>query len=480
LLFHAFSDSDYWGGAFADVKIADFNLDGYPDFMSRGGSACSVLPGGGYFQNRGDGTFQSVCADMTGFPGIVLGSGPEWAVGDIDGDGDVDVVLVQGTSPVHGVSKLILRNDGTGRLVYDRSGAIPSDNYDGHGCELVDVDGDRDLDLIAWHASGQPERLYANDGRGRFTDVTTGRLPNISDATDEIVAGDIDGDGDQDLIAAVTSPTIPCRVLKNDGTGRFTIVADFTGVGVKMARLGDVDGDGDLDIFFSGYFSSDRLFANRGDGTFVDVSHQLPTQATMQGEGGDFADVDGDGDLDIVSGSPLMIGVAPRLLLNDGTGRFTEATQSVFTSFLGNSSHARAADFDRDGDVDLIIGYFAAFTRVRQYVNLERQIHGPADAIRGTPYVLDLFGRSGHTFAAFLGVRGQSVVIPGIGVWALRTDLLIPLPPVLIPPSGRTSLSIQVPNDPALVGSRCELQAADVDTSAAKIRTTGYRSLTIR
>lgn len=155
---------------------------------------------------------------------------------------------------------------------------------------LGDVDGDRDLDLIAWRFAPRPSvRLYLNDGTAIFTER---RNAIRVDGQFLLPLADIDGDGDLDLIV------VP-NVLLNDGKGNFTLAPGRIPIGSVVAVLGDVDGDKDLDIVMGGGI----LLLNDGKGTFTDVSSTrmpgggFPTQGIL------LVDVDGDRDLDVVFGN---------------------------------------------------------------------------------------------------------------------------------------------------------------------------------
>lgn len=130
-----------------------------------------------------------------------------------------------------------------------RKRGLPKDSGSTEAVASGDVDGDGDRDLVL--GSFGQNRLYLNDGQGRFTDVTATRMPTAGDTTSAAALGDIDGDGDLDMVIGNHGPN---RLYLNDGKGSFSDVtaarmpADTDPT--SSVALGDVDGDGDLDLVF--------------------------------------------------------------------------------------------------------------------------------------------------------------------------------------------------------------------------------------
>ena len=122
---------------------------------------------------------------------------------------------------------------------------------------------------------------------------------------------------------------------------------------------GDVDGDGRCDLYFCRLEGGNVLYRNLGDGKFEDITQRAGVACNGQfSTGAAFADVDGDGDLDLLVNA---VGAGTRLFLNDGRGHFQEAANSGLTNKAGSHSLA-LADIDGDGDLDLYVVNYRAST----------------------------------------------------------------------------------------------------------------------
>ena len=359
---------------------------------------------------------EALYEDVTGThlpSGLLDGLSMDAGVGDVDGDGDLDIVIANEFNP-----NILLLNDGAGRFS-NGSSRLPAARRDSEDVGVADFDGDEDLDIVIVSEDDRVNELYFNDGSGRFsdegqrlpvqgttngvvvadltgdgfpeillanngqdallvndgegnfTDETAHRLPRSGDVTQDLELGDVDGDGDLDLVAGNEGPN---TLYINDGEGRFEedtarIPLREAAEETREADFGDVDDDGDLDLLFanvsafvSGADPHNRLLINDGTGHFTDETASRLPSVDISSFDGDFADVDGDGDLDIVTANAdvdLSVGrIAPsryRVYLNDGEGVFTEATEDVFGRVVGTGFDLEFADFDGDGRADFYL-----------------------------------------------------------------------------------------------------------------------------
>jgi len=380
--------------------VFDYDNDGLPDIYfvngrwhsdisdNRGRSLKGKLKNA-LFRNNGDGTFAEV-TERAGVGGPDDAFGMAASAADFDNDGDLDLYVCN-----YGHS-LLYRNNGDGTFTDITAQAGVASPGWALAAPWFDYDGDGRLDLFVVHYldydkgefqrsgayykadnfpgplsyPGKPDRLYRNLGDGTFTDVTAGTgLMEPTGRGMGAVAADIDGDGDIDLY--VTNDAMANNLWINDGKGHFTDLATETGTafgegGQGVSSMGpfvaDVDRNGRLDILVPdmGYSS---LMLQMRPGFFTDVTAQsglalLCGQYT--GWGGLLNDLDHDGyvDLFIANGDPHHLYVEEATLARyDGKGRFVDmASQSgefFAHKFVGRG--AAVADFDNDGDLDVLM-----------------------------------------------------------------------------------------------------------------------------
>jgi len=281
--------------------------------------------------NQGDGTFASqVTYGAGGLPHSV-------AVGDLDRDGDLD--LVTANYGDDNVSVLMNQGEGTfaGQVTYGGG----SGSY---SVTVGDLDGDGDLDLVTANVHDDTASVLMNQGEGTFAgrvDYSVGNTPR------GVAVGDVDGDGDLDLVTANENDS-NVSVLMNQGDGTFASQVTY-GVGrlYYSVAVGDLDGDGDLDLVTANHWDDNvSVLLNQGDGTFAG-------QVTYDVGNGSYSvtvgDLDGDGDLDLVTANIEASTVS--VLLNQGNGTFAGR---VDYSVGNNPRSVPMGDLDGDGDLDLV------------------------------------------------------------------------------------------------------------------------------
>lgn len=267
-------------------------------------------------------------------------------VGDIDSDGDLDVIvgdLFNGTARV-------CFNNGRGSFSSGRDAGTGDTSY----LSLADVDGDGDLDLVSTTYNGIIINL--NDGNGVFfgnSSVYVGSGDPLS-----LVVCDIDGDGDLDLLTPTydqITGNSTVAVCRNDGAGNFTPTDISQGTTYHSIATGDIDADGDLDLLFSEN-TNVNVWLNGGDASGSNTGN-FSNGSSVMAAGGiaqiTLADVDADGDLDLLAANGNASTTATvSVRLNDGLGIFSGAHNVPIDPMPTGIS---VNDLDADGDLDLLV-----------------------------------------------------------------------------------------------------------------------------
>ncbi len=338
------------------VAIADYDSDGDPDVY------LTCLGPNLLLRNEGGGKFTEV-GKQSGVADPGFGSSATWL--DYDRDGDVDLVVLNYVqwSPetdlfctldgknksyctpesYKGASPLLYRNEGKGKFTeVTREAGLQNPSGKGLGVTALDFDDDGWLDLAVANDT-QPNNLYRNNGNGTFTDV--GVLSGIAFAESGaargamgIDAGDYDGSGRPSLLIGNFSNEM-VSLYHNEGKGFFIDVAPISEVGrASLLTLAfgafffDFDLDGQLDLFIANghveneinavqqrvtYPQPPHLFQNLGGGKFTELTRAVGPDLVRPkvARGAAYADIDGDGDLDVLvttNGGPA------HLYRNDG------------------------------------------------------------------------------------------------------------------------------------------------------------------
>src|SRR5579863_6468706 len=355
------------GGVIAD----DFENDGLLDVVVSSYDVCQALR---FFHNNGDGTF----TDRTKEAGLAgqLG-GLNMIQADYNNDGCMDILVLRGAWEFPERKSLLRNNcDGTFTDVTREAGlAEPATRT--QAAVWADINNDGLLDLFVGNENG-PSQLFLNKGDGTFEDISASSGLNKIAFTKGVVAADYDNDGYVDFYA---SNLYGGNFLyHNNHNNTFTEVSEQAGVHQAdsqsfAAWFFDYDNDGWPDIFVTTYFFSNdetirsylglptnaatmRLYRNKGDGTFQDVTSQAGLAKINVPMGANFGDVDNDGYLDIylATGGPEYGAMAPKMLLRNHEGKyFVDVTASSGTGDLHKGHAVAFADLGNNGREDLLV-----------------------------------------------------------------------------------------------------------------------------
>ena len=321
----------------------------------------------------------------------VMGGGV--AAFDYDQDGDLDLYFINGNrsrgAPDPAITNRLYRNEGNLKFSDVTEQAGVGDAGYGQGCAAGDYDGDGDLDLYVTNYG--PNVLYRNNGDGTFADVTQEAGVADDGWGQSVCFFDFDRDGRLDLLvqnylargategveayinigprkvpdypSPLGFPGAPSRLFQNQGDGTFREVAQEAGLtrqdgkGMGLACV-DLTGDGWPEIFLSNDTMENFLYRNQGNGRFEEIGHLAGVAYSASGVpeasmGVDVADFDDDGDLDLIV--PCLARQFFTLYRNDGT-QFADASSMVGLDQAtagATGFDAHFLDYDNDGDRDL-------------------------------------------------------------------------------------------------------------------------------
>jgi len=425
------------------VVIDDFTGDGRFDVLT-----CSfdtgVVPR--LLRREPDGRF----ADVAVAAGLGRQLGGVAAVhGDVDGDGRLDVLLLRGGGFFAGSAwpPSLLRQDAPGHFVDVTAAAGLEFAAPARTAAFADADRDGDLDLFVGCESERDadgairhgSRLFANDGAGRFTDVTAASGVATGDRVVGAVFADFDGDLLPDLY--VSNFLAGNRLFMNRGGMRFVDEAEARGVRGPEASgpccVLDHDQDGDLDLFVTYHHhyrqirsvaawyverrvedDHQRLWANDGTGRFTDATAVRGLRRVCMATGVNTGDIDNDGfpDLYITTGAHDLAALFPNVLLLGGES-FRDATFAAGVGHLQKGNGVAFADLDEDGDLDLAaqVGGFHLDDGFGSVLFENTSAPSPWLAIELRGVTDNRFGVGARVRARVAGPRGERDVWATIG-----------------------------------------------------------------
>jgi hypothetical protein len=406
------------------AALADIDGDGDLDLLAtnRGDGTVSVRLNGGDATGSNTGTFSNGSTASAAYAAYKI------AVGDVDGDGDLDFAVAATLDR----SVVIRLNNGKG--VFDKGSVVTVGPYP-EDPELADLDGDGDLDLLVANTVSNTVSIRFNGGDA--TGSATGTFSNgvdmyVGSGPGSMAVGDVEGDGDLDVVVSAALPPYGsmyaayATTLLNDGKGKFSLGETIYG-GIKYFGdiiLSDIDKDGDLDLLGSvPDFGQINVFLNGGDnrgyGTYGAGKFSGGFSVPVLGTSLTTADVDADGDLDLLAVDPENNVVNVRLnggnSLGTGAGTFSNGPDVPTDK---NPAGLAVGDIDGDGDLDLVATNFGPdaynYTQIPGKTVSVRlnQVQVPTDLVVSTPTTI-------------LGGTYRSIVITGTGSGTLAPNVIV-------------------------------------------------------
>ncbi|MDO7876506.1 T9SS type A sorting domain-containing protein [Hymenobacter sp. ASUV-10] len=339
------------GSSTNDVEVADIDNDGdldllVVDILNR---AITVA------RNAAGGTLAAPATALT-LPSDYFPQ--ELAIGDLDNDGDLDLAISTYFSTQGGNGAITIGlNDGQGAFTAPAPATLSTlVGNQPTGIEVGDIDADGDLDILTANYAANSVSVCRNNGSAGFTlaaTVAVGISPR------DLALGDLDGDGDLDLVTANGGGTPNASVRLNNGSGQFTAPAQggslSTGQQSIGVALGDVDGDGDLDALVTNPSSgSVSVCLNNAAGLLTPIVPAVALGGVPAATPFDVAlgDIDGDGDLDGLAVNAYGNAPTVRVMINDGLGGFS-LSRNYIVPLSATPNHIALGDLNGDGDLDL-------------------------------------------------------------------------------------------------------------------------------
>lgn len=355
------------------------------------------------------------------------------ALADVDGDGDLDAVLA-----VEGEANRLYINDGQGRFSW-KQGAFGSVKRDTEHVRTADFNRDGHEDFVFVTEDDRVHQLYLGRGDGSFADASDRIM--VRGEANGLAVGDVNGDGLADIVIG-TSGT-----RGEDGDGQnFLLLNDPARPGhfidatkthlpewrddTQGLALADVDGDGDPDLVIGNEVPKNRLLLNDGSGKFVEGSERLQLVTDLHTREAHVFDANGDGRADIMffnltsNAGAYEMDPQNRLLIQDAEGRFVDETDTRLPMNDFSSWGGMVMDVDGDGHPDLIVGAIAVPgfepMRLRAYLNDGQGMFRDA-----TEQVVPDTTTGRHWSMATGDVNGDGIEDLFVGGWGTQLRLLL-------------------------------------------------------
>lgn len=318
-----------------DVKAFDLDGDGDKDILTGSHGENNVV----WFENFGNGVFSK--------KKIIVRNVDSYGIyaADLDNDGDLDII-----SSSYSDGKIIWVENLSGGI-FDTVQIVVSNNAEGPSVISTDIDNDGDFDIISANSDDDNIVIHENLGAGVFNSGLV-VASNIDGAAD-VYAADIDNDGDEDLLYTSANDLLAglkwSENLGNLSFGSQQLISSNL-PSVRTVYAADIDNDGFKDVISGSWFNGKVVwFKNLGNGA-IDTTFQLISDNIVYLQSVFAADLDNDGDSDVLSASTSD----DKLVWYENVGGVVDTTQKIISPNAFSPDYVYAADLDNDGNVDVI------------------------------------------------------------------------------------------------------------------------------
>ncbi|WP_299172386.1 CRTAC1 family protein [uncultured Allomuricauda sp.] len=356
------------GGVSRGVAWGDYDADGDPDlYVANSSGQWNAI-----YRNNGDGTFKKMTeggGDIGAISETVKHGGNSEGVNwvDYDNDGDLDLYVVSRGEE----GNFLFENLDNSSFKRITDSPLTAEGISASMACWADIEGDGDLDVVVVASGSGSNLAFKNLGNGKFEKLDGHILSSGNGRGRACACGDSNNDGLPEFYIA--NARTGNEYYANLGDWNFESVNEGHMVedigysyGVSWA---DYDGDGDLDLFLANFDKRNFLYQNDGQGVFTTLTKSiLTTETGGASKGHSWGDYDNDGDLDLfIANGTYRPKMNNFLYLNQGKGDFVKDYSEIIVKHADTSAGMAHADFDRDGDLDIFVANWGSSDQINRF-----------------------------------------------------------------------------------------------------------------